>query len=340
MPNDNRPFVHAQQSVPVNPAFPGTPPKRVLLIHYSQTGQLSAVAEQIAAPLRADPAIELHVETLVPVTPYPYPWPFFEFLDAFPESAHLVPPPLAPLGLTGDEHFDLVILPYQVWFLAPSLPVTAFLKHPVGRKLLAGKPVVTVIACRNMWLSAQEKMKAMLADAGARLIDNVALIDPGPTLATFITTPVWLLSGRKTGFWGMPDAGLDDTQIRRTRRFGLALRDALHADEERGPGPLLHGLGAAEVDPKLYFSERTGTRSFFVWGKLIRLAGGPGRAARVPLLAVYVAFLVTLIVSLVPASLAIQALLRPFMRPWLTKIRDRFELPSGSATHRLPQYED
>ena len=110
MPNDNRPFVHAPQSVPVNPASPGSPTKRVLLIHYSQTGQLSAVAEQIAAPLRADPAIELHVETLVPITPYPYPWPFFRFLDAFPESAHLVPPPLAPLGLTGDEPFDLSLI--------------------------------------------------------------------------------------------------------------------------------------------------------------------------------------------------------------------------------------
>ena len=41
------------------------------------------------------------------------------FLDAFPESALLVPPALAPLLLTGDEHFDLVILPYQhetVWW--------------------------------------------------------------------------------------------------------------------------------------------------------------------------------------------------------------------------------
>ncbi|MET0350534.1 MAG: dialkylresorcinol condensing enzyme, partial [Rhizobacter sp.] len=61
----------------MNPASPGPRPKRVLLIHYSQTGQLSAVAEQIAAPLRDDPAIDLHVETLVPLAPYPYPWPFF-----------------------------------------------------------------------------------------------------------------------------------------------------------------------------------------------------------------------------------------------------------------------
>lgn len=327
-------------SSPVKPASPSATPKRVLLIRYSQTGQLSAVAEQIAAPLKADPGIDLHVETLVPLTPYPYPWPFFRFLDAFPESAHLVPPPLQPLSLTGDEHFDLVILPYQVWFLAPSLPFTAFLKHPVGRRLLAGKPVVTVIACRNMWLTAQEKMKALLHDAGARLIDNVVLTDPSPTLATFITTPRWLLTGRKAGFWGLPAAGLDDTQIRGSRRFGLALRDALHTHREQGPGPLLDGLGAVAVDPTLYFSERAGTRGFYIWGKLIRLAGGPGRWQRRPLLTLYVAVLITLIATLVPISLAVQALLRPFMQSWLSRIRDRFEQPSGSATHRTPQYED
>ena len=102
--------------------------KRVLVIHYSQTGQLGSVAEQIVAPLRADPGISVHVETLRPLADFPFPWPFLAFFDAFPESAHMKPPPLAPLSLTGDEDFDLVILPYQVWFLAPSQPVVAFLK--------------------------------------------------------------------------------------------------------------------------------------------------------------------------------------------------------------------
>ena len=153
--------------------------KRVLVINYSQTGQLSAITQRIIAPLQQDEQIEVHVETLRPLKPYPFPWRFFSFLDAFPESAHMVTPPLQPLSLNGDEDFDLVILPYQVWFLAPSLPVTAFLKHPLAKKLLTGKPVVTVIACRNMWMMAQEKMKTLLAECGARLLDNVVLVDPG-----------------------------------------------------------------------------------------------------------------------------------------------------------------
>ena len=93
------------------------------------------------------------------------------------------------MTLTGDEDFDLIIVFYQVWFLAPSLPVTAFLQHPLAGVLFNNKPVITVIACRNMWLKAQEKMKMMLTHLGARLIDNVVLFDRGNVFATLITTP-------------------------------------------------------------------------------------------------------------------------------------------------------
>lgn len=321
------------------PKAPG-PIKKVLVIQYSQTGQLTALTEQIIAPLRADPRIAVHLEALVPLEPFPYPWPFFRFLDAFPESAHMVPPALAPLSLKGDEDFDLVILPYQVWFLAPSQPVTAFLKHPIAQRVLRGKPVVTVIACRNMWLVAQEKLKSMLAAAGARLIDNVVLTDPGPTLATFITTPRWLLTGKKAGFWGMPAAGLTDAQIRGSRRFGLALREGLLNDREKGNQPLLAGLGAVQVNPRLYFSERAGTRGFFVWGKLVLVAGPPGSWQRMPLLSLYAAFLTLMIFTLVPVSLALQALLRPFMTQWLSRIKTEFERPSGASTERSHSYGD
>ena len=314
--------------------------KRVLVLRYSQSGQLDEVADRIVAPLKADPAIQVHEEVLRPLKPYPFPWPFLTFFDAFPESAHMKPQPLAPLSLTGDEDFDLVVLPYQVWFLAPSQPVAAFLKHPVAARLLKGKPVVTVIACRNMWLLAQEKLKGMLDDVGARLIDNVVLTDPGPTLATFFTTPAWLIWGRKRGFWGMPDAGLSSGQIAGTARFGRALRDALHKNLERGSQPLLAGLGAVQANARLLISEKAGTRSFYLWGKLIMAAGGSGAWQRKPLLLLYVLFLLVLIITVVPVSLSLQALLRPLFRGWLTRMTAKFECPSGSATDRTPLYDD
>jgi hypothetical protein len=313
--------------------------KRILVLSYSQTGQLAEITRSIVEPLQKNGNFSIHIETLRPVTPYPFPWRFFAFLDAFPESAHMVAPPLQPLSLSGDEAFDLVILPYQVWFLAPSQPMTAFLKHPLAKKLLAGKPVVTVIACRNMWLLAQDKMKGLLADCGARLLDNVVLVDPSPTFTTFFTTPAWLLSGRRDFLPGLPAAGVDAASIKAASRFGFALRDALLADQERGTAPLLTGLKAADSNPNLLVSEKAGTRSFYLWGKLLRAVGEPGQWRRRPFLVLYVTFLIALILSIVPVSLLLQALLRPFLRRRLAALKQQFDAPSGSGIERMSVYE-
>jgi hypothetical protein len=316
-----------------------SPIKRILVLSYSQTGQLSEITQRIVAPLQQCPHCSVHIETLRPVVPYPFPWGIFNFLDAFPESAHMVAPPLQPLSLTGDEEFDLVILPYQVWFLAPSLPITAFLKHPLAQKLLAGKPVVTVIACRNMWMLAQEKMKGLLAACGARLMDNVVLIDPSSTITTLITTPLWLLSGKRDLLPGLPPAGLDAASIQAASRFGFAIRDALRKNLECGTAPLLSGLTAVNSDPGLLFSEKAGTRSFYLWGKLLRAAGEPGQLRRRPVLVLYVIFLIALIVTVVPTSLLVQAVLRPFLKRRFVALKQKFDAPSGSGTERMSLYE-
>ncbi len=321
------------------PELPTSPSiKRVLVLSYSQTGQLGRIVERIVEPLRADGDIAVHVEPLRPLRPFPFPWKFFSFLDAFPECAHMVAPPMEPLSLTGDEDFDLVILPYQVWFLAPSLPVVGFLKNPVAGRLLAGKPVVTVIACRNMWMLAQDKMRQLLGACGARLLDNVVLVDPSPTMVSLFTTPLWLLSGKRDFLPGVRPAGVDEQSIAAARRFGLALRDALHADLERGTAPLLTGLGAVNADPHLLFSEKVATRSFFIWGKLLRAVGEPGQARRRPFLTLYVTFLIAMILTVVPVSLVIQALLRPFLGARFALLKQKYDVPSGSGRERMVVY--
>jgi hypothetical protein len=285
--------------------------KRVLLVHFSQTGQLTRAARELVAPLAQAQDVELVEEVLRPRTPYPFPWPFWRFLDTMPESVLLEPPELEPLAVRADEPFDLVILAYQVWYLAPAGPMTAFLKSAAGRQLVCGRPVVTLIACRNMWLTAQETMQRLVREAGGELQDNVALTDRASALASFITTPRWLLTGRRDAFWGLPAAGVAEEDMARVGRFGEALLAALRAGRERDATPMLAGLDAAKVDPRLAFSERAGSRAFRVWSRLIRLGGPPGARTRLPLLALFCAYLVTMIVVVVPPSLLVQRLLRP-----------------------------
>ena len=303
--------------------------KRVLLVHFSQTGQLARVARRLTSPLAAVGDVELVEEVLRPRRPYPFPWPAWRFLDAMPETVLLEPPALEPLTAGADERFDLVVLAYQVWYLAPSGPMTAFLKSEEGRRLLRGRPVVTVIACRNMWLVAQETVKHLIQEAGGRLRDNVAFVDGGGTLASFVTTPRWVLTGRRDAFWGLPAAGVAEEEIRNADRFGRALLAGLRADRERSDEPMLTGLGAARVNPRLIFSERAGQRVFSLWSRLIRRGGAPGSAGRRLMLALFCAYLIAVILTLVPLSLLVQRLMIPLFSRRLESQRTYFELPSG-----------
>jgi len=309
--------------------------KKVLAVHFSQTGQAAALLENILAPLRNQHDVALTQFALAVVHPYPFPWPFWRFLDTFPETVHLDPPPLAALPLSGDEAFDLIVLAYPVWFLSPPPPLTAFLRSAVGRALLRGRPVVTATACRNMWVMAQETVKMLLSEAGARHLDHIALVDRGHALATFVTTPRWVLTGRRGAFWGLPAAGVSEADLRDARRFGVALLEGLRRGDETRAAPMLAGLGACRVDAALLASERIGIRSFRVWGRALRALGPPGAPARRALLVLYLLFLLAAIVTIVPASLLLRRMLTPFLGARLDRARRAYEAPSGSGVERL-----
>jgi hypothetical protein len=189
-----------------------------------------------------------------------------------------------------------------------------------------------------MWLMAQEQTRRLLAQAGARLSDNIALTDSGSSLATFVTTPRWMLTGRKESFLGLPAPGLQETQVQGARRFGKVIADALLAGCVDGRTPVLGGLRAAVVDDRLIASERIGRRSFLIWGRLLRALGPRRSAARRIGLAVYAVFLGALILSVVPLTMGLRALLRPFMSDRLQEEKVRYEQPSGSGTERMADF--
>ena len=311
---------------------------RILVLHYSQTGQLTRAVQSMLSPLAGRTDVQIIWQNLEPVEAFPFPWGFLRFFDTFPECVHLDPPPIRPVAFAPDARFDLVVLAYQVWFLSPSLPVTAFLKSAAAQAL-RNTPVITFIACRNMWLSAQEKVKDMLNDVGARHIDNVVLVDQGPAWATFITTPRWVLTGKKNGFWGIfPPAGVSETEIVAAARFGRALSESLPLLQST-TGPLLAGLGAVKVLPGYVTGEKIAHRSFRLWGALLRALGKPGDLGRRLVLVVYIVFLVAMILTVMPLSIVVRALLRPLLRKRLDAEVARLEAPSGSSTHRMQQYQ-
>lgn len=307
--------------------------KRVLLVSYSQTGQLATVARSVAGPLIESPSVDVVVETLEPRQPYPFPWPFLTFFNTFPETVHGKPRALRPLSIGDDAAFDLVILSYQVWFLSPSQPMTAFLQSPAAERLLRGKPVITVIGCRNMWLMAQESVKKRLAELDAHLIDNVVLTDRAHSAATFVSTPLWMLTGRRGPFfWGLvPAAGIDPDDIAAARRFGLAIEAGLSELDALKPRSLLTGLGAVKVNERLIASERIGHRSFRLWGRLLMALGPPSSLLRRFVLCLYIVFLAVMILTVAPLTAMIKRAVAPFTRARIARQRAYFAQPSGEA---------
>jgi len=207
--------------------------------------------------------------------------------------------------------------------------VTGFLQSKQAKNLFRDKPVVTVIACRDMWLIAQEKMKALLADLGARLIDNIVLTDQGKSLYTFVTTPRWMLTGKKEAFWFFPKAGVAEEAIGAASRFGERLCQALANNKEQGQVPLLGNMGAVNVNGKLIATERIAHRSFLIWSKVIKKAGPPNSPQRNIVITIYALFLLTLVLTVVPLNMLIRKLIYPFRKKAIDAAVCYYEQPSG-----------
>jgi hypothetical protein len=305
--------------------------RRVLVVHYSSpSGQLNDVLRKFSAPLRESGDIELHELVLRPRMPYPFPWPILRFFDTFPETIYLDPPEMEPFGPDAGLRYDLVILGYQVWFLSPSGPTTAFLKSPEAKTLLADTPVVTVIACRDMWLMAQERVKELLAVAGARLVGNVALIDEGGSIGSLLATPIWMMTGKRGPLLGglIPRAGVKPEQIEASRRFGERIAQVLGRGATLDAG-LLQGTGAVRVNTRLIATEKAARRSFLAWGALLRALGPQGSLQRKPVVLFYIVFLVTLLIVVLPLSMLLKTLAAPLLRGRIAAQQAYFSQPSG-----------
>jgi hypothetical protein len=301
--------------------------KKVLVLYYSQSGQLKRVVDSFISKL-PDDEIKVDVREIEPVQNYPYPWPFYEFADEFPEAVHMDGCEVKEVEDLEPE-YDLVILGYTIWFLSPSSPVVGFLKSDQAKRIFKGKPVVTLIACRDMWVMAQEKMKALLKSLDARLIDNVALTDQGKGIYSFVTTPRWLLTGKKDAFGIFPPAGILQSEIEAASRFGERLNRALKEDREKGSAPLLDNLGAVSVNGKLIASEVIATRSSRIWAKIIKRFGKKRSLGRRVGLTLYSAFLVVLVFTVVPLNIMVRKLLNTFQEEKLRALEVKYEQPSG-----------
>jgi hypothetical protein len=243
--------------------------KNILVIYYSQTGQLTNVIKNLLSPISSSESIEVHYSEIIPIKPYPFPWSSKEFFDLFPECVLEIGTPIVPLVYDETIHFDLIVLAYQPWYLSPSQPMTSFLQSEQATELLKGKEVVTIIGARNMWLQGQEKIKRKLVDLEAKLVGNIVLYDKAFNLVSVYTVLRWLLYGKKG------NSGISEKDIKDSSKFGTYIANCILKNEPINQKELLN-LGAVKVIPNLADLEKTATKLFYWFAKFVRAKGEPG----------------------------------------------------------------
>jgi hypothetical protein len=146
------------------------------------------------------------------------------------------------------------------------------------------------------------------------------LTDQGKGIYSFVTTPRWLLSGKKDAFWIFPPAGILESDIKSASRFGKRLNEALKEDKEKTGEALLKNLGAVNVNGKLIVSEMIATRSFYIWGKILKFCGDKKSFGRKVAITVYAMFLAILVFTIVPLNLMIRKIINTFQEEKLISL--------------------
>jgi hypothetical protein len=298
--------------------------KNVLVIYYSQSGQLESIARNVAKPLLNSENINVLFHEIELKEPFPFPWNNDAFFGAFPESFLQIPAPLKPIQESIMEtKFDLILLHYQVWYLTPSIPVNSFLKSSEAKILLNNTPVVTINGSRNMWIMAQEKVKVLLKQNNALLKGNIALVDRVGNLISVITIVEWMFSGVKKRYLGVfPLPGVSDKDIRESSKFGEVILSALLNNNYENLQQKLLEIDAVRVSSYLVTVDKTANKIFSKWSNLI-IKKGESRKLWIKVFKVYLLLAIWLISPIV-------YILHVFMYPFkIQKTKKEIEYYKG-----------
>lgn len=281
--------------------------KKVLILYYSQTGQLTEIVNSFIAPFtEADVSVE--VVRAKPKNDFPFPWTSEKFFDAMPETVLATPSPMEKIELK-ETKYDLVVFAYQPWYLSLSIPANSILATDEVKKILKHTPVVTLIGARNMWLSSQEKLKKILREAGANLVGNIALVDRNQNSISAITILHWMMNGKKDSYLGIfPKPGVSDEDISKTKVFGKTVLEFLQKENFDGLQEQLVNQNAVEIKPDYMIIEKLAPRLFLLWANFIIK-----KKNRKAWLVVYKYYLLFALFIIAPIVLTVNAILfRPF----------------------------
>lgn len=290
--------------------------KKVVVLYYTQSGQLKEAVDATLGPLQNRSSISVDYIQLKPVQAFPFPWGFMEFFGAFADTVQGKPCELQPLNEDQLANADLVILAYQPWFLTISQPMHSFLQSEMGQHALQSKPVVTLVACRNMWINAQETIKARLQGIGASLVGHIAYVDRSPNLISLVTVVAYVMGGIKGRFLGLfPKYGFSKTELEtKASQFGDCIAKAVESDNFSVLEDQLLERGAVQVESSLMVMEGRGKILFPLYARFLTKDGTASPGQKRIRVAIFGVVLPMMILILSPI-LTVVAWLMPLISP-------------------------
>ena len=245
--------------------------KKILVLYYTQTGQLRDIVKNLVAPFeQKKEEYNITYYEIKMKKDFPFPWSPDVFYDTFPETYRQIPQEiLPPPEEVLNQKFDLVIFGYQVWFLTPSIPIISFLKSEYAPKILENTKIITVSGTRNMWMLSQEKLKDYFKKLKTQLVGNIALVDRHDNYTSVITILNWLQTGNKEQPKPFPKAGVSDKEIAEAGKYGTIIEKHFSQNNFESLQPELVKNGAVEIRPFLIKVETVGNKLFKVFSGII-----------------------------------------------------------------------
>jgi hypothetical protein len=284
--------------------------KKILVIYYSQSGQLGDIVNNLTSPL-SEGSNYIETVKVEPLTPYPFPWSGKSFFSVMPDCVLDVPTEIQPIQLK-EQQYDLIILGYQAWFLSPSIPSNSILSDPSIKKILKNTPVVTITGARNMWISAMEGIRKKLKESEAIHVGNIALVDKHANFVSFVTTLYWMFNGKKDRYLNIfPKPGVADADIENCRVFGNVLQKHLNLGNLNGMQQELVNKKGVVVKYHLMFIESKAKRIFTIWANFI-----VKRKNRTPWLVAFKYYLIIALFIAAPIILTVDAI---FFKPFSSR---------------------
>lgn len=285
---------------------------RICVLEWSLSGQSAEVTERLLGPLIEAGHDVTRVKLQTEVA-YPFPWTAVQFFGLFPEAVLMRPPAARTIELPEGD-FDLVIASGSIWFLRPCMPWQSFLAGPQA-DWLRGRRVLTLTTCRNMWITGWNKWVEKLRGAGADVVDRITVTHSGPIFATFYSTLLWSVTGKRDAVAALPKVEIDEATLQQVRGYGVLLAERLP-----GQGSLLADTVTAPISHAHAFGELTvGATLFPVLASVYAALSSPGSMLRQFFAVFQMVFIVSLVTTLALPFLLTHALFRGWIDSWVER---------------------